>query len=84
MDGSVDPSANYSQLFDVQPLTRVIQDTYITQGGLNMVHDVTYRVFVMAVDVSGGCVDTSGVVTVDTTPPKTGHIGVGPPTALVR
>ena len=74
---------NSSHLFDVHPLTGVNLDTYVKQSGLNLVHGERYRVVVIATDEAGGCVYTSGVVTVDTTPPLDGHVGVGPETHLV-
>ncbi|KAI0217501.1 hypothetical protein LSAT2_030719 [Lamellibrachia satsuma] len=69
---------NSSHLFDVHPLTGVNLDTYVKESGLNLVQGERYRVVVIATDEAGGCVYTSGVVTVDTTPPLHGHVGVGP------
>ena len=83
-DGSIIQNTNYSHLFDVHPLTSVNLDTSVIQGGLKLVQGETYHVLVIAVDESGGCVETSGVITVDTTPPQNGHIGVGPEYDLVR
>ena len=75
--------ANFTNLFDVQPLTRVGLDTYVTHRGLTLVQGQTYYVHVVATDESGECVETSSAFTVDTTPPLAGHIGVGPETRLV-
>ena len=84
VDGSAVQNSKYSHLFDVQPLTSVNLDTSVTKSDLRLVQGETYHVIVIAVDESGGCVETSGVVTVDTTPPQIGHIGVGPEYDLVR
>ena len=70
-------------MFDVQPLTSVDLDSYVKQGGLSLTQGKTYHVVVIATDEAGGCVDTSGVFTVDTTPPEDGHIGVGPERNMV-
>ena len=82
-DGSVVHNVNYSRLFDVKPLTSVNLDTYIKQTGLNLTQGKAYHVIVIATDEAGGCVDTSGVFTVDTTPPQDGHLGVGPENDMV-
>ena len=82
-DESVVHNSSYSRLFDVQPLTSVDLDTYVKQTGLNMTQGKAYHVIVIATDEAGGCVDTSGVFTVDTTPPQDGHLGVGPDSDMV-
>ena len=82
-DGSFVHNASFGDLFDVQPLTSVDLDTYVTQSGLRLTQGKTYHVVVIATDEAGGCVDTSGVFTVDTTPPEDGHIGVGPERNMV-
>ena len=84
MDGSFVQKSNFSHLFDVQPLTSVNLDTSVMKGDLRLVQGETYQVMVIAVDKGGGCVETSGVITVDTTPPQKGHLGVGPEYDLVR
>ena len=43
----------------------------------------TYQVVIIAVDESGGCVEASDSVTVDTTPPLGNQIGVGPDNDMV-
>lgn len=78
-----DDTAGHSQVFDVHPLTSVGLDTYVQLTDLSLVHGATYYVMVIAVDESGGCVETSDSVTVDTTPPQSGQIGVGPDTDMV-
>ena len=83
-DTSASRDANYTHLFDTQPLTSVSLDTDVTQHGLTLVQGLTYHVLVLAVDESGGCVETSATFTVDTTPPIAGQIGVGPDNGLVR
>ena len=77
-DGSVVHNSNYTQLFDVHPLTSVnlVTDLRLVQGK-------TYQVVIIAVDESGGCVETSDSVTVDTTPPLGSQIGVGPESDMV-
>ena len=82
-DGSAVHNASYSRLFDVQPLTSVDLDTYVKQTGLNLTQGKAYHVIVIATDEAGGCVYTSGVFTVDTTPPQDGHLGVGPESDMV-
>lgn len=77
-DGSIVQNASYSRLFDVRPLLGVNLDTYVKQSGLSLTQGKTYQVVVIATDEAGGCAVTSGVFTVDTTPPEGGHLGVGP------
>ncbi|KAI0215917.1 hypothetical protein LSAT2_032052 [Lamellibrachia satsuma] len=77
-DGSVVHNSNYTQLFDIHPLTSVNLDTYVQVTDLRLVQGKTYQVVIIAVDESGGCVETSDSVTVDTTPPLGSQIGVGP------
>ncbi|KAI0235602.1 hypothetical protein LSAT2_013879 [Lamellibrachia satsuma] len=77
-DGSVVHNSSYTQLFDVHPLTSVNLDTYVQVTDLRLVQGKTYQVVIIAVDESGGCVETSDSVTVDTTPPLGSQIGVGP------
>ena len=76
--------ANYTHLFDTQPLTSVGLDTDVTQHGLKLVQGHTYHVLVLAADESGGCVETSAAFTVDITLPVAGQIEVGPDSGLVR
>ena len=54
------------------------------QSGLRLTQGKTYHVVVIATDEAGGCVDTYGVFTIDTTPPEVGHIGVGQERNMVR
>ena len=82
-DGPVVHNSSYIRLFDVQPLTRVDMDTYVKQTGLNLTQGKAYHVIVIATNEAGGCVYTSGVFTVDTTPPQDGHLGVGPESDMV-
>ena len=82
-DGSVIHNSNYTQLFDVHPLTSVNLDTYVQVTDLRLVQGNTYQVVIIAVDESGGCVETSDSVTVDTTPPLGRQIGVGPENDMV-
>ena len=76
--------ANYTHLFDIQPLTSVGLDTDVTKRRLKLVQGQTYHVLVVAVDESGACVETSSAFTVDTTPVLSGQIGIGPDYRLVR
>ena len=82
-DESVVHISNYTQLFDVHPLTSVNLDTYIQVTDLRLVQGDTYQVVIIAVDESGGCVETSGSVTVDTTSPLGSQISVGPESDMV-
>lgn len=82
-DGAIVHNANFSHLFDVQPLTSVDLNTYVKQSGLGLTQGKTYHVVVIATDEAGGCVDTSGAFTVDITPPEVGHLGVGPERDMV-
>ena len=82
-DHTATDSAGRFQVFDVHPLTNVDMDTYVQLTDLKLVQGATYQVMVIAVDESGGCVETVALVTVDTTPPLGGEIGVGPHTEMV-
>ena len=77
------PDVNSSHIFNVHPLTSVSLDTYVKLHALSLTQGDSYRVTVIAVDEAGGCMKTSGVFTVDTTPPEDGRIGVGPDTNSV-
>ena len=71
-------SQDTDQLFDVHPLTGVNLDTFAKQGGLSLVQGERYQVVVIATNEAGGCIDSSSIVTVDTTAPEDGQIYVGP------
>ncbi|CAH1791083.1 unnamed protein product, partial [Owenia fusiformis] len=64
--------------FDIQPMINVLKTTFVEQNGLKMQHGKAYLVVVIATDESAICSMVTKEILVDTTPPISGVIKVGP------
>ena len=69
---------NYTNFFNVIPLTNVEQNTLVNHETLSLTHYRSYQVVVMATDESGTCALTSDITTLDLSPPVEGTIEIEP------
>ncbi|CAH1783352.1 unnamed protein product, partial [Owenia fusiformis] len=71
-------NSKYLEAFDIQPMTNVLKATLVEQDDLKMQHGNVYLVVVIATDESAICSMVTKEILVDTTPPISGIVTVGP------